>query len=126
MSQIIFKVLSIRLFDSVAAQNSITLISVPLNGMILRTITSVPFDLNITKPLLVSFVDAAHENYFCKRLSTTGFFYMFCGGTIFYKTKTQSLNAGSSTKAGFIAAHTSAKIAHYLCMVLKYLGYEKN
>ena len=36
------------------------------------------------------------------------------------------LTAGSSTEAEFIAAHTAAKIACYLCMVLKQLGYEQH
>ena len=38
----------------------------------------------------------------------------------------QLLTAGSSTKAEFIAAHTAAKIACYLHMVLKQLGYEQH
>ena len=36
------------------------------------------------------------------------------------------LTAGSSTEVKLIAAHTAAKIAHYLCMVLKQLGYEQH
>ena len=39
--------------------------------------------------------------------------------------KTQSLTAGSSTEAEFIAVHTAAKIAKYLQMILKQLGYEQ-
>ena len=56
---------------------------------------------------------------------TTGLVFTFCGGAIVYKSKTQSLTAGSSTKAKFIAAHIAAKIAKYLRMVLKQLGYEQ-
>ena len=41
-----------------------------------------------------------------------------------YKSKTQSLTAGSSSETEFIAAHIAAKIAKYLRMVSKQLGYE--
>ena len=47
------------------------------------------------------------------------------GGAIVYKSKTQSLTADSSTEAEFIAAHAAAKIARYLRMLLKQLGYEQ-
>ena len=73
----------------------------------------------------MGFVDAAHANDLCKCRSTTGLVYTFCGGAIVYKSKTQSLTAGSSTEAEFIAAHTAAKIARYLRMVLKQLGFEQ-
>ena len=36
----------------------------------------------------------------------------------------QLLTIGSSTKAEFVAAHTTAKITRYLCIVIKQLGYE--
>ena len=42
-----------------------------------------------------------------------------------YKSKTQSLTAGSSTEAEFIATHIIVEIAKYLQMVLKQLGYEQ-
>ena len=51
--------------------------------------------------------------------------FIFCGGAVVYKSKTQLLTAGSSTEAEFIAAHTAAKIAKYLRMILKQLGYEQ-
>ena len=91
----------------------------------IRCDLSVPFDVDIKQPLLIGFVDAAHANDLCKWCSTTGLVYTFCGGAIFYKSKTQSLTAGNLTKAEFIAAHTAAKIAQYLQMVLKQLGYEQ-
>ena len=47
------------------------------------------------------------------------------GGAIIYKSKTQALTAGSST-AEFIAAHSTGKVAHYLCFLLKDLGYEQS
>ena len=83
------------------------------------------FNININVPTLIGFVDAAHGNELRKRRSTTGLVYTFCGGAIVYKSKTQSLTAGSSTEAEFIAAHHAAKIAKYLRMVLKQLGYEQ-
>ena len=47
------------------------------------------------------------------------------GGDVVYKSKTQSLTASSSTEAEFIAAHAAAKIARYLQMLLKQLGYKQ-
>ena len=52
-------------------------------------------------------------------------FYLM-GGAIIYKFKTQSLTARSSTKAGFIAAHSAGKVACYLRLLLKDLGYEQS
>ena len=51
--------------------------------------------------------------------------FTFCGGAAVYKSKTQSLTAGSLTEAEFIATHTAAKIAKYLQMILKQFGYEQ-
>ena len=48
------------------------------------------------------------------------------GGAIIYKSKTQSLTADSSTKAEFIEAHSTGKVAHYLQFLLKDLGYEQS
>ena len=56
----------------------------------------------------------------------TGLVFTFCGGAVVYKSKTQSLTAGSSTEAEFSAAYTADKIAKYLRMILKQLGYEQN
>ena len=42
-----------------------------------------------------------------------------------YKFKTQSITVSSSTEAEFIAAHAAAKIAWYLQMLLKQIGYEQ-
>ena len=79
------------------------------------SLTSV-FEVDIDKPVLHCFVDAAHANDLRKRRSTTGVVFTFMGGPIVYKSKTQSLTAGSSTEAEFIAAHSAAKIAIYLRM----------
>ena len=83
------------------------------------------FNVDIDQPILHCFVDAAHGNDVQKRRSTTGVVFTFMGGPIVYKSKTQSLTAGSSTEAEFIAAHTAAKIAIYLRLVLKQLGFEQ-
>lgn len=51
--------------------------------------------------------------------------FTFIDGPILYKSKTQSLTAGSSTEAELIANHSDAKIAIYLQMTLKQLGFEQ-
>ena len=115
MSQSIFKVLSIGVFNYSAARHDFS----PSVWYDCKNNTSVPFDVDITKPLFVDFVYAAHANDLHKWRSTTGLVYTFCGGKIVYKSITQLLTAGSSTKAEFITAHTAAKIACYSRMVLK-------
>ena len=80
---------------------------------------------NTNQAKLFGFVDAAYANDHRKRRSTTGIAFTFCGGTIVYKSKTQSLTATSSTEAEFLAAFTAGKICRYLRMVLKQLGYEQ-
>ena len=52
---------------------------------------------------LLCFVDAADTNDLRKRRSTTGFAFTYCGGAIVYRSKTQCVNALSSTEAEFIA-----------------------
>ena len=69
---------------------------------------------------------AAHANDFRNRRSTTAIVFTFMGGAIIYKSKTQSLTAGSSTEAEFIAAHSAGKVARYLQFLLKDLGYEQS
>ena len=51
--------------------------------------------------------------------------FYFIRGAVVYKSKTQSITASSSTEAEFIATHAAAKIAWYLRMLLKKLGYEQ-
>ena len=81
--------------------------------------------MDIDAPVLHCFVDASYANDLWKRLSTTGVVFTFCGGTIVYKSKTQTITASSSTEAEFIAAHTAGKITRYLQMVLMELGFEQ-
>ena len=82
-------------------------------------------EVDINCPVLLGFVDAAHANDLRKRLSTTGVVFTFCGGAIVWKSKTQSLTAGSSTEAEFFAAYEAGKICRFLRMIMKQLGYEQ-
>ena len=83
------------------------------------------FNVDINTSKLVGFVDAAHANDLCKQCSTTVVVFTFMGGAVVYKSKTQFITTSSSTEAEFIAAHAAAKIARYLRMLLKQLGYEQ-
>ena len=60
-----------------------------------------------------------------RRRSTTGIVFTYCGGAIIYRSKTQTLTAGSSTEAEFIAAVTAAKLTRYLRCILKQLDEEQ-
>ena len=84
------------------------------------------FGINIDTPKLIGFVDAAHANELIKRRSTTGLVYTFMGGAVVYQSKTQSITAGSSTEAEFIAAHSAGKIARYLRRILSQIGFEQS
>lgn len=48
------------------------------------------------------------------------------GGAVVYQSKTQSITAGSSTEAEFIAAHSAGKIARYLRRILSQIGFEQS
>ena len=71
------------------------------------------------------FTDAAFWNDLTRRRSTTGIVFIYCCGVIVYRSKTQTLTAGSSTEAECIAAVTATKLVQYLCCVLKQLGEEQ-
>ena len=83
------------------------------------------FNVPINSNKLIGFCDAAHANNLRKRWSTTGIVFTFVGYSIVYKSKTQSITAGSCTKSEFIAAYSAAKISRYLRILLKKLGYEQ-
>ena len=83
------------------------------------------FPVDIKEPRLKCFVDAAHANDLRQRRSTTGYVFTFAGGAVVYKSKTQTLTAGSSTEAEFIAAVSAAKAARYLRSVLREMGFEQ-
>lgn len=72
---------------------------------------------------LIGFVDAAHANDLRLRRSTTGFAFLFAGGAIVYKSKTQSITATSSTEAEFIAAVHASKSLLYIRYILTELGF---
>jgi hypothetical protein len=48
---------------------------------------------------------------------------MLSGGAIAYRSKTQSITATSSMEAEFITAVSAAKVAKYLCAILRQLGF---
>jgi len=83
------------------------------------------FPVDIKEPRLKCFVDAAHPTDLRKRRSTTGFVFTFAGWAIVYKSKTQTLAAGSCTEAEFIAAVSAAKAARYLRSVLRGMEFEQ-
>ena len=58
---------------------------------------SFPFDIN--KLELLGFVDAAYANDLRKRRSTARYCFTFCDGAVVYRSKTQCVNALSSTEA---------------------------
>ena len=107
--------------------------SSPLNLDKLRNSVSCPelinsddvFPVNVNHPVLQVCTDAAFGNDLTRSRSTTGIVFNYCGGIIIYRPKTQTFTAGSSTKAEFITAATAAKLALYLCCVLKQLGEEQ-
>ena len=82
-----------------------------------------PVDINIAK--LLCFVDASHATDLQKRRSITGFVFTYCGGAIVYRSKTQSITAGSSCESEFIAAYSACKVVRYLRYILKQLHFEQ-
>ena len=82
--------------------------------------------IDINRPTLIGFVDAAHANDLRRRCSTTGLVFTFCGGAVFWRLKTQSLTACSSTESEFFAAYKAGKVYRFLRMVIKQLGYKQS
>ena len=64
------------------------------------------------------FVDYAYVTEPTKRIFTTGFDSTLYGGAVFYRSKTQSINALSLTEAYLIAAVTYVKTDRLLSSVL--------
>ena len=75
---------------------------------------------------LTCYVDAAYANDLRKRRSTTGYAITLAGGAIFYRSKTQSVTALSSTEAEFFAAIAASKVVLFLRFVLEDLTYPMN
>ena len=79
------------------------------------------FLVDVNCPVLQTFIDATFGISLTWRRFITGIIFTYCGGTIIYLSKTQTLIAQNSTKAEFIATITVVKLAFYLCCVLKQL-----
>jgi hypothetical protein len=82
-----------------------------------------PFPLVTEAFQLTGYVDASHGNDLHQRRSTTGYGFTFAGGVVAYRSKTQTITATSSTEAEFIAAVAAAKVAKYLRLILRQLGF---
>ena len=72
---------------------------------------------------LTCYVNAAYANNLRKRRSTTGFAITLVGGAVYYRSKTQSVTALSSTEAKFFAAIAASKVVLFLRFVLEDLEY---
>ena len=83
------------------------------------------FPVDVNHPVLQVFTDAAFGNNLTRRQSTTGIVFTYCDGAVIYHSKTQTLTAGRSTEAEFIAAVTAAKLTRYLRCILKQLDKEQ-
>jgi len=59
---------------------------------------SLSFPIDINKPELLGFVDAAYANDLHKRHLTTGYCFTFCVGAVVYRSKNQGINGLSSEK----------------------------
>ena len=68
-------------------------------------------------------MDAEYVTGPTKRRFTTGFDSTFSGGVFVYRSKTQSINALSSTEAYLIDVVTSVKKARSLSSMLRELGF---
>ena len=84
------------------------------------------FPVDVNRPVLQFFTDAAFGNDRTQRRSTTDIVFTYCGGAIICCSQTQTLTAGSSTEAKFNVAVTAATLTCYLRCVLKQLGKEQN
>jgi hypothetical protein len=80
---------------------------------------------DVPRHVLAGFIDAAHAADLRNRCSTTGYASMLAGGVVFYRSKTQTITATSSTEAKFLAAVLAAKHAKYLRAVLLELGFSQ-
>ena len=72
------------------------------------------------------YVDAAYVTEPTKRRFTTGFDYIFSVGAVVYRSKTQSINALSSTEAYLIDVVTYVKTDIFLSYVLQELGFTQD
>ena len=69
------------------------------------------FNVDISQPKLIFFVDAGCSSELRKQRSITGRVFTFLGGATPCESKTQTITASGSTEAEFVAAFTAAKAA---------------
>ena len=81
------------------------------------------FNVEISQPKLIGFVDASCGSELRKQRSMTGHVFTFMGSATACKSKTQTITASSSTKAEFVAAFTAAGAAQHPRFVLQELGF---
>ena len=74
---------------------------------------------------LEGFCDSDFAGDVVERKSTSGYVFRFCGGTISWSSKRQSVVAKSSTEAEYIAMSRAASEAVWLRYLLKDLGFEQ-
>ena len=72
------------------------------------------FNVDASLPKLIGFVDGSFGSELQKRRSIAGCVLTFSGGANAHRSETQTLTAGGSTKAEFIAACDAAKTAKHL------------
>jgi hypothetical protein len=72
---------------------------------------------------LYGYVDASHANDLPECRSTTKNTFLLSGRIVAYRSKTQSITATSSTKAEFLVAVSSGKVAKYFRSILSQLGF---
>jgi hypothetical protein len=113
----------IRFFRTTKSNN---LPSIDYSDLPIKTTELPDFPYHHTQQDLVCFVDAAYTNDLRNRRSTTGYALCLAGGTIVYRSKTQTVTALSSTEAEFYAAVAAAKVVRYTRAVLHDLGYTQN
>ena len=77
--------------------------------------------IDINRPILIGFVNAAHANNLRRLWSTTGLVFIFCGDAVFSRYKIQSVTTDSSIDAEFCAAYEAGKVCCFLRMVMKQL-----
>ena len=72
------------------------------------------FNVDMSLPKSIGFVKASFRSKSQKRRHITGCVFTFSGGAATHRSETQTLTAGSSTEAEFIAACNAAKTAKHL------------
>jgi len=95
----------------------------PSNFICSATNAELPEFATVNTQEPIAFLDAAHTNDLRNCRSTIGYVFLLCGGAIFYRCKTQSITASSSTEAEFLAAVATAKHARHMRAIMTDLGF---